>query len=114
MMAKPTLSSKIGTEAKLLRYAENVLAKTAENASIFPEPQPSLDDLSAAIEQFKDSITEASFRDMRQVVIKNQHAAALKDVLYGLALYVETIAVGDPAIVLAAGFIPSKDVREPI
>lgn len=113
-MAKPTLSSKIGTEAKLLRYAENVLAKTAENASIFPEPQPSLDDLSAAIEQFKDSITEASFRDMRQVVIKNQHAAALKDVLYGLALYVETIAVGDPAIVLAAGFIPSKDVREPI
>lgn len=110
-MAKPTLSSKTGTEAKLLQYAETVLAKTTENASIFPEPQPSLDDLTAAIDQFRSSMTEASFRDMRQVVLKNQHATALKEVLYNLSLYVETVAQGDPAIVLAAGFIPSKELR---
>ncbi len=113
-MAKPTLSSKTGTEAKLLQYAETVLAKTTENASIFPEPQPSLDDLAAAIDQFRGSMTEASFRDMRQVVLKNQHATALKEILYNLSLYVETVAQGDPAIVLAAGFIPSKDLRGPV
>ncbi|WP_262248030.1 hypothetical protein [Parapedobacter soli] len=63
-MAKPTLSSKIGTGAKLLQYAETVLVKTTENASIFTDPQPSLDDLSAAIEQFRTSMTDATFRDM--------------------------------------------------
>ncbi|MEC3880883.1 hypothetical protein [Parapedobacter sp. 10938] len=113
-MAKPILSSKTGTGAKLLQYAETVLAKTTENAGIFVEPRPSMDDLSAAIEQFRTSMTEASFRDMRQVVLKNQHATALKEILYNLSLYVETIAQGDPAIVLAAGFIPSKDMREPV
>lgn len=113
-MAKPTLSSKTGTGAKLLQYAETVLVKTTENASIFTEPQPSLEDLSDAITVFRDSMTEASFRDMRQVVLKNQHATALKEILYNLSLYVETVAQGDPAIVLAAGFIPSKDMREPV
>lgn len=113
-MAKPTLSSKIGTGAKLLQYAETVLAKTTENASIFAEPQPSLAELEAAIEQFRTSMTEASFRDMRQVVLKNQHATALKEILYNLSLYVETVAQGDPAIVLAAGFIPSKQLHEPV
>src|SRR5690606_39997356 len=114
MMAKPTLSTKISTEAKLLQYAESVLAKTTENASIFTEPVPSLDELEAAIAQFKASMTEASFRDMRQVVLKNQHAATLKEMLYNLSLYVETVAQGDPAIVLAAGFIPSKNTAEPV
>ena len=113
-MAKPTLSTKISTEAKLLQYAESVLAKTTENASIFTEPVPSLDELEAAIAQFKASMTEASFRDMRQVVLKNQHAATLKEMLYNLSLYVETVAQGDPAMVLAAGFIPSKDAAESV
>src|SRR3546814_21171388 len=45
---------------------------------------------------------------------KNQHATALKEILYNLSLYVETVAQGDPAIVLAAGFIPSKDMSEPV
>lgn len=113
-MAKPTLSTKISTEAKLLQYAESVLAKTTENASIFTEPVPSLDELETAIEQFRTSMTEASFRDMRQVVLKNQYAATLKETLYNLSLYVETVAQGDPAIVLAAGFIPSKNTAEPV
>src|SRR5690606_18802900 len=113
-MAKPTLSSETGTEANLLHYAETVLAKTTENASIYPETQPSLDDLAAAIGSLKSSMTESSFRDLRQVVLKNQHASALKEVLYNLSLYVDTVAQGDPAIVFAAGFIPSKDLREPV
>lgn len=113
-MAKPTLLSKIGSAAKLLHYAESVLVKTRENASIFTEPNPTMDDLEAAIETFKRSMTEARFRDMRQVVLKNQHAVALKKLLYNLSLYVETIAQGDPALILAAGFTPSKDNRTPI
>src|SRR5690606_1139972 len=99
-MAKPTLSSKIGTGAKLLQYAESVLVKTTENASIFTDPTPPLEELEAGIETFRNSMTEASFRDMRQVVLKNQHATALKEILYNLSLYVETVAQGDPAVVL--------------
>ncbi|WP_262248029.1 fibronectin type III domain-containing protein [Parapedobacter soli] len=47
-------------------------------------------------------------------MLKNQHATALKKILYNLSLYVETVAQGDPAIVPAAGFIPSKQMREPV
>ncbi|HLT87456.1 MAG TPA: fibronectin type III domain-containing protein, partial [Sphingobacterium sp.] len=48
------------------------------------------------------------YRDKRLVVIKNQAYAALKAEVYRLSLYVERRAEGDEAMILAAGFIPSK------
>lgn len=113
-MAKPTLSNKIGTADKLQSYAESVLVKITENASIFTDPNPTIEELEAGIETFKSSRTEARFRDMRQVALKSQHATALKQLLYNLSLYVERIAQGDPAVILAAGFIPSKDFNTPV
>ncbi|MBD1431337.1 fibronectin type III domain-containing protein [Sphingobacterium sp. DN00404] len=108
MMAKPTLSSKIGTAAKLLTYAENVLKKSIENAVLFPQAESTIAELEAALEAYRNGLVEAAYRDMRQIVIKNQQAETLKQVLYRYALYVEMVANGDPNIILAAGYIPSK------
>lgn len=107
-MAKPVLSSKTETAAKLLQYAENVLAKATENATLFPDPVPTLADIEASLQAYRNGLTEASFRDMRQVELKNQQAAHLKNLLYNFSLYVETVAQGNPATIMAAGFTPSK------
>ena len=113
-MAKPTLFSKIGTEAKLLTYAENVLKKSQENAILFPDAASTLVELEMALEDYRKGLAQAAYRDMRQVVIKNQQAAVLKQVLYRYACYVETVADGDPNLILAAGYIPSKSTHESI
>ncbi|TYR33013.1 hypothetical protein FXV77_18425 [Sphingobacterium phlebotomi] len=107
-MAKPTLFSKIGTEAKLLTYAENILKKSQENAVLFPQAASTIVELEAALKAYRNGLAEAAYRDMRQIVIKNQYAATLKQVLYRYALYVEVVANGDPNIILAAGYMPSK------
>jgi hypothetical protein len=110
-MAKPVLSSKTRTAATLMQYAENVFTKTTENADLFPDPIPTLSELAAGIQAYRISLTEAAFRDMRQVELKNEQMAKLKKLLYNLSLYVQTIAQGNAAIILAAGFIPSKTSR---
>lgn len=107
-MAKPTLSNQIKTEATLLKYAENVFKKSTENASLFPEATALLAELGVVLELFRDGITEANYRDKRQVVIKNQYGSRLKQALYHLSLHVELVANGDANLILAAGFIPSK------
>lgn len=107
-MAKPVLSTKTETAAKLLQYAENILSKATENASLFTDPVPTLADLKTSLEAYRTGLTEASFRDMRQVELKNQQAAQLRTLLYDFSLYVETVAQGNPAIIMAAGFTPSK------
>lgn len=107
-MAKPTLSSKIGSAAKLLTYAENVFKKSIENAVLFPDAASTIVELEAALKAYRNGLTEAAYRDTRQIVIKNKQAAILKQVLYKYALYVEAVANGDPNIILAAGYIPSK------
>src|SRR5690606_3728024 len=55
------------------------------------------------------ALSAAAFRDMRNVELKNQRHAELKRVVYGLSLYVDHVAQGNAAIILAAGFLPSKD-----
>lgn len=110
-MAKPVLSSKTETAAKLLQYAENILAKVNENATLFVDPVPPLADIEASLQAFRTGLTESSFRDMRQVELKNQQAVHLKALLYDFSLYVETIAQGNPATIMAAGFTPSKGNR---
>lgn len=113
-MAKPTLSSKIGTATKLLTYAENVLQKSKDNADLFTDAAETILELEAAIEAYRNGLTESAYRDMRQVVLKNQQAEMLKQILYRYSLYVETVANGDPNLILASGFMPSKSTTQPI
>lgn len=112
-MAKPTLSSKIGTATKLLTYAENVLQKTKDNADLFTDAAETIVLLETAVEAYRNGLVESAYRDRRQVVIKNQQAETLKRVLHTHALYVESVSAGDPNVILAAGFIPSQSTVQP-
>lgn len=107
-MAKPTLTSKTGSESELVAYASNVVKKSQENAALFPDAEDKVTAVQAALSIYMDSKSDAAFRDMRQIVIKNQQASRLRELLYDLSLHVESIAKGDPALLLAAGFIPRK------
>lgn len=108
-MKKPTLQSGEKSAAKLLQYADNILLKMTENADLFPEPDPTLAELDTAIADFREAVSEAAYRDRRKVEVKNQLQDGLKQVIYGLSLYVDKVAQGNPATILAAGFLPSKD-----
>lgn len=108
-MAKTTL--KTGTtsgEAQYVKFVENIVVKLTENASMFPDMDPTLADLQQALTAFKKAQADAAYRDKRLVVIKNQTLDSLKLVVYHVSLFVERKANGDAAVILAAGFNPSR------
>ena len=107
-MKKPTLQFQKLNAAQLLQYAEQILGKMRQHADVFESPSPSLEDVEAAVVAFRDATTEAAFRDRRAIVLREQRQADLKALIYELSKYVDTVAKGDEAVVLAAGFIPSK------
>jgi len=108
-MAKTTL--KTGTtsgEAQYVKFVENIVVKLTENASMFSDMDPTLADLQQALTAFKKAQADAAYRDKRLVVIKNQALDALKLVVYHISLFVERKAKGDAAVILSAGFNPSR------
>lgn len=107
-MSKPTLHSDRLSAAELTRYATQIYGKMQDQMALFPTPSPSLTVLEDAIADYRIATTEAAFRDTRAITIRNQSREVLEDILYELSKYVDTVAKGDPGIVLAAGFIPSK------
>lgn len=109
-MAKTTLKTGglSSGEAQYVKFVENIVVKLTENATLFPGVEPERDALEQALTAFKWAQANAAYRDKRLVVIKNQAYAALKVEVYRLSLFVERQAEGDEAMILAAGFIPSK------
>jgi len=107
-MKKPTLQFQRLNAAQLLQYAEQILGKMQQHPDLFETPTPPLADLEAAIGAFRDATTEAAFRDRRAIVLREQRQTALKALIYELSKYVDSVAGGDEAVVLAAGFVPSK------
>ncbi len=107
-MKKPTLQFQSRNAAQLLQYAGQIHSKMSEHTDLFATPNPALADLETAIGDFRDATTEAAFRDRRAIVLRDQRQAALQAVVYELSKYVDTIAKGDEAVVLAAGFEPNK------
>lgn len=108
-MAKTTLKTGAGnSEAQYVKFVENIVVKLTEHEDLFPNPDPTRMDLEQALTTFKQAQADAAYRDKRMVIIKNQAFVLLKKVVYQLSLYVERQADGDPAIILAAGFMPSQ------
>src|SRR5690606_39053277 len=109
-MAKTTLKTGAtgNSEAAYVKFVENIVVKLTENTALFPGVEPERDTLEQTLSAFKRAQADAAYRDKRLVVIKNQAYAALKAEVYRLSLYVERRAEGDEAMILAAGFIPSK------
>jgi len=105
-MAKPVFTSKDATQ--LLVYAEQIFSKMTENADLFTDPVPDLTTLGESLEAYREAYAEAAFRDKRAVILKAQQGDRLQNVIRRLSHYVEALADGDEAIILAAGFRPSK------
>ena len=101
-MAKPVFKSKDATE--LLHYAEHILLKMNENADLFTNPVPDLATLESDLSAYREAYAEATFRDRRAVVLKGQKGSGLQETVYRLSHYVDGVAQGDPAIILAAGY----------
>lgn len=105
-MSKPNFRCKNATE--LLRYADQIFQKLIENEDIFVDPVPSLEAFESSLRKYRKAFVEASFRDQRAVILKGQAGKELQEVIYRLSHYVDAIALGDPAIIVAAGFRPSE------
>ncbi len=111
-MSKPVFKSKNATE--LLQYAEHILLKMTENEDLFANPVPDLTTLENALNAYREAYAEATFRDKRAVVLKGQKGRGLQETVYRLSHYVDAVAQGDPAIILAAGYRVSRSNATPI
>ncbi|SKB93558.1 hypothetical protein SAMN05660841_03143 [Sphingobacterium nematocida] len=108
-MIKPNYRSKDATE--LLNYAEHIFKSMTDNTGMFVDPVPALPVLESALVAYRAAYAEATHRDMRAVVIKGQKGKDLQQVIYRLSHYVDAQALGDPNIILAAGYKPSKSTQ---
>lgn len=108
-MVKPIYTCKDATE--LLNYAGHILKKMTENASLFPDPIPTMMVFEKNLNDYREAYAEATHRDMRAVVIKGQKGKELKAAVYRLSHYVDAVALGDAAIILAAGYRPSQSTK---
>ncbi len=107
-MAKPKIDFRADRDAQLAQRAQNVFSKLTENDTVFPNPVPALPVVATGIDEFRQSMVDASLRNRQTVIVKNQKRKALETTLRELALYVAQVAKGDPASILAAGYEPSK------
>ncbi|RKO71476.1 hypothetical protein D7322_12015 [Sphingobacterium puteale] len=103
-MSQLTINEKDQTDVQLMQFAEQIATKMAQEAILFPTPVPSLTVLESALAAFRNSATEAAYRDTRAIMVRKQKREELVYVLKELGKYVDTIAGNDDTIVLAAGF----------
>jgi len=103
-MSQLTINEKDQTDVQLMQTAEQIATKMANEATLFPTPVPALSVLNAALVAFRNSATEAAYRDTRAIMIRKQKREELVHVIKELGKYVDTIANNDDTIVLAAGY----------
>lgn len=96
------------SDENLLILAETVLTAIGENA-YFPEPEPALEEVETALEDFTDKLAQARRRGSPlDTAEKNASREILERVLSELAFYVNKIAQGQLPILLSSGFEVSK------
>src|SRR3546814_7249457 len=79
-----------------------------ENADLFPDPTPALTTLESRLTAYRDAYAEATFRDRRAAALKKHRGDDLQEAIYRLSHYVDKVAQGDPATILAAGYRASQ------
>lgn len=107
-MSKLKLSEKEQTDVQLMQTAEQIFTKMTSESTLFASPSPELSELETALAEFRNSATEAAYRDTRAIMIRKQKRKELVYILKELSKYVDTIANGDGTIILAAGFMLYK------
>src|SRR5690606_24914360 len=97
---------KLSTEM-LDQVAENVLVKMTDNDQ-FPNPVPELSVLETDLTNYRAAVADAVRGGKHATTVRNQSREQLESTLRSLALSVQQVAMGDPAIILAAGFDHNK------
>ena len=92
-------------EAKAL----SIVDKMTDNPA-FPNPVPTLADVSAALTEYSSAFSMAQNKDKVQIANKNIKREALLDLLRSLAAYVNFTANGNKSIIVSAGFDANKGI----
>lgn len=107
-MRRPTTDFKNLDSAQLIQYGEEIVKKMEEHDSIFVTPVPALTELSSGISDFRKAVAEAAFNDRLAISVRKEKRAELEYIITELSKYVDTAAKGNEAIIMSAGFVPSK------
>ena len=110
-MKKPITKVYDLNDAAIMQYVEQILTKMAEHNDLFPDPVPELSSLESALSAFRLAATEAAYRDTRAVRIREGKRKELEALLRELVKYVDSMAHSDETIILASGFLSSKDAE---
>lgn len=70
-MSKLKLSEKDQTDVQLMQTAEQIFTKMTAEATLFSTPIPALSTLETALIAFRNSATEAAYRDTRAILINH-------------------------------------------
>lgn len=108
MKLKPTTRSHNISDTELDEYATVILQEMKKNESLFPNPYPELRAFETMLNDFREAIVKAAYRDKLAIIIREDKRKVLQEAIRFLSFYVQTIAKGDEAIIVASGFVPSK------
>jgi hypothetical protein len=91
------------TDGELLIFAQHVLKMMSGNSN-FPNPVVSMAALAAIIAAFQAALAAAQDGGKNAVATKDSIRPQLVSVLRQLAMYVQSVADGDPSIIDSSGF----------
>ncbi|MEE1946928.1 fibronectin type III domain-containing protein [Pedobacter sp. KR3-3] len=104
-MKKPKIVTSFNRyrDTDLENKARTILASLTSNGN-FASPQPSLNELQTALDNYSAALSHTENGSKLETVAKNESRQKLEDVLYRLALYVETIAGSNELVLVSSGY----------
>lgn len=103
-MTQVVLKAQKLKDDNLMQYAAHIITEMTKAADIFPEPIPGLETIETALTAFRLSATEAAYRDIRAIKVRDEKRKELEYLLRELSKYVDTVANRNETIILASGF----------
>lgn len=88
---------------ELLSFSDSVTAAMTGNSN-FPNPSPSLADISAKRAELENEAFQSSSGDRHAILRRNQKSEELKQMLRALSGYIIMIAQGNGPIIISSGF----------
>ena len=103
------------SDAELIAFTENVVAKLTGNAS-FPTPVVTIANLTNSLNAFTGAVATAAFGDRQAIAAKNNDREALLILLRQEAAYVQSLTGEDLAALLSSGFeaVAGPGARSPL
>jgi len=102
------MAFKKSLDGSLGGFATGVHDGLGGNPALFPNPPVDLDDLETAIMAYQSAYGETEMGGLAETQAKKMRRAELIAFLRQLAVFVERVANGDEAIIMAAGFIVAR------